>query len=903
MVILATARASGAHAADAEEPAASDDAIADVIVTAQRRSESIQNVPITIQAITSESIKQLNVQTFDDYVKFLPNVTGQGLGPGQNNVYMRGLSTGVTGIQGSGVVGSFPNVAIYLDDQSGQVPGRNLDIYAADLERIEVLEGPQGTLFGAGAQAGVVRYITNKPKLDRVEANFSAGYATTADGEDSNSLEGVINLPIITDKFAMRGVVYNESRGGYIDNIPGVFTRKPTDLGVGYQYGACPPPPASSSNCPSLSNSNIVGRDINPVVYKGLRISALWQFNDDWNVLVTQNYQHIDADGVFAEQEVSSDGVAQPDRTVQLYNPSWNKDKFRNTSWTLNGRLGMLKAVYTGGYLTRDVEQVQDYTNYARGPYMNYYQCVSAAYTTDGNARCFSPSATWHDIEKNTHQAHELRFSTPDDKRVRAIGGLFWERYKIEEQVDWHYKSAVDYFRLVAPPLGYFAKDGNPRQGPGDPSPGRTWSYRDFLADPANITYIADPATALNPNARDPTIAFFDDITRGYTQKAAFASIDFDVIPEKLTLTAGTRYYRINSTEVGSAIGSFGCKLFTGGTVTPGETCTAGDGTISPVSNGGNLDSLGYNRTYKGFKSRINLSYRLTDSALVYATWSQGFRSGGFNRPNAVESGSPLASSPEAIAHGGFAPPVEYKPDVLINNELGWKTEFLNRRVQFNGAIYKEEWKNAQIAIFDPGVTGNLTFSANGGTFEVKGVETSIAARITPQLTVTAGGSYNDSELTKVAGFNWSDGTPIDFSMFTDANGNPLSTPGGDKGSPLSSSPKWQGNLRVRYDFNLAGYDAFWQVAGVHQGSSLSTTDRLTLDLQGNSIAYKLPSYELFDASVGVSKDAWSLTLYGQNLADKQAALYSNARQWYKATTMTRPRTLGLRFGYTFSGK
>ena len=255
MAILMSARGGAVHAADAEEPAVSDESIGEVIVTATRRSENIQNVPIAIQALTSETIKQLNVTTFDDYVKFLPNVTGQGLGPGQNNVYMRGLSTGVTGLQGVGVVGPFPNVAIYLDDQSGQVPGRNLDIYAADLERIEVLEGPQGTLFGAGAQAGVVRYITNKPKLNTTEANFTGGYATTAHGADSNSIEGVLNLPIIEDKFAIRGVVYNETRGGYIDNIPGTFRRGPADLGVGYQYGACPQTPANSTNCAALSNS------------------------------------------------------------------------------------------------------------------------------------------------------------------------------------------------------------------------------------------------------------------------------------------------------------------------------------------------------------------------------------------------------------------------------------------------------------------------------------------------------------------------------------------------------------------------------------------------------------------------------------------------------------------------
>src|SRR5207237_608907 len=173
----------------------------EVIVTAERRAESVQDVPITIQALTAETLTQLNVKTFDDFVKYLPNVTAAGYGPGQSNVFIRGLATSIGGTQGVGATGSFPNVATYLDDQSGQVPGRNLDIYAADLERIEILEGPQGTLFGAGAQAGVVRYITNKPKLDRVEANVSASYATTAPRDPSTSIEGVLSLPVIPDKF------------------------------------------------------------------------------------------------------------------------------------------------------------------------------------------------------------------------------------------------------------------------------------------------------------------------------------------------------------------------------------------------------------------------------------------------------------------------------------------------------------------------------------------------------------------------------------------------------------------------------------------------------------------------------------------------------------------------------
>src|SRR5450631_1749267 len=223
------------HAAAATDTEASD-SIQEITVTAQRRTENIQNVPITIQALTAETLKQLSVTTFDDYVRYLPNVTVASNGPGQNNIYMRGLSVGAAGSQSSGSIGGFPNVAIYLDEQSGQLPARNLDVYAADLERIEILEGPQGTLFGAGAQAGVIRYITNKPKLDKVEGILNAGYGYTSHGDNSSNLDATLNLPLIDNTLAVRAVIYSERRGGYIDNVPGTFTRKPTDLGIAYYF-------------------------------------------------------------------------------------------------------------------------------------------------------------------------------------------------------------------------------------------------------------------------------------------------------------------------------------------------------------------------------------------------------------------------------------------------------------------------------------------------------------------------------------------------------------------------------------------------------------------------------------------------------------------------------------------
>jgi len=199
--------------------------IEEIVVTATRRSQSMQDVPIAVQAMTTQTLDELDVSLIDDYIKYLPNVSMAYRGPGEGVIYMRGLSVGALGTQGQASIGAWPNVAVYLDDQSTSVPGRNLDVYAADLERIEVLEGPQGTLFGAGAQAGVLRYITNKPKMNEVETRVVASYGTTAHGKPNSSVEAVLNIPLIDDKLAFRTVIYSDSRGGYIDNVPSTFTR------------------------------------------------------------------------------------------------------------------------------------------------------------------------------------------------------------------------------------------------------------------------------------------------------------------------------------------------------------------------------------------------------------------------------------------------------------------------------------------------------------------------------------------------------------------------------------------------------------------------------------------------------------------------------------------------------
>jgi outer membrane receptor protein involved in Fe transport len=544
---------------------------------------------------------------------------------------------------------------------------------------------------------------------------------------------------------------------------------------------------------------------------------------------LVQSYQDMNAQGVFYDTPRSSGpavapnpggpvSVPLPDLSVQLYNPSYDKDRFENTALTINGRIGDLKLVYAGSYLVRNVAEVQDYTNYARGVYADYYECIPGANNTPG--RCYSPSMTWNDTERDTHDSQELRLSTPDDWRVRGIGGLFWEDFSIREAANWEYKTAPG-FAPVAPPTG---------------------------------------TTSSDPNVRNDNTAFFDDITRGYTQKAVFGSMDIDLVPRTLTLTLGTRYYKFDNTEVGSAVGSFGCYV---GYATTAP-CTTSSGST-------NLNAENLHSTYSGFKSRASLSWKVTDDALVYYTWSQGFRPGGFNRNSTLH------------LNGTYATPLTFAPDTLINNEVGWKTQWFDHRLEFNGAVYQEDWKNVQVLFFDPqGGLGNLVFTTNGPNYRVRGVETQIVARVTHGLTLTGAASWNSGEQTN---------SPYLIGV----NGQPITSarnPYGSIGSPPSQSPPFQANLRARYEFTVNDYHAFWQLGGAHQAHSYSATGYIT--------NYDLPGYTTYDASLGVAKDAWLVQLYGQNITDARYVTFIGGGQFVQTDFVGRPRTMGLKYSYKF---
>ena len=891
--VIAVLGGGNACAADATSAdAMSTSSSADIIVTAQRRDQSVQDVPMTLQALSGETLSQFNVVTFDDLLKYTPHVTYGSNGPGAGAIFMRGLSAGFVGNQSSATIAPFPNVALYLDDQSMQFPARNADVYMVDMQRVEVLEGPQGTLFGGGAEAGAVRYITNKPKLNKWEGNVEGIYGGTSHGAANSSFNATLNVPILEDKLAVRAVIYNDRQGGYIDNVPSTFTRSNLDGGNSYFNvptvgGLCPNglppvngcalPVSQQSNGGQYNNYTIAGKDINPVTYQGIRLSAKWDINPDWNVLISESMQDMDAQGSSAQEPFGLDFQPLGKLQTTIFTPSFNKDRYWNTAWTVNGKIGDIKAVYTGSYMTRHIEDQQDYTNYSRTGAGMYYQCTGGTTGWGSNTpQCYSPQGYWHDSVRNTHQSHELRLSTPEDKRVRAIGGAYWEQFKIFDVMQFDYKTI--------------------------PTCTNALISQNVTCSGVVSTYPG--STANQPGLEPSNTAFGEDTQRGYTQTAFFGSVDFDVTP-KLTLTGGTRYYDYKEYEVGSQF-----ETYPGNCVNVLVCAVAGSGNVNINANN---DHVGYH----GFKSRGVITWKPQDHTIIYGLFSQGFRPGGFNR--ATKLILPLQASKDANGNPQdplyqFNRPNGYSPDSLTNWEVGLKTDLLDRKLQLNLSAYYMIWSNTQIGFYNPaGGFGNTSFVTNGPTYHIKGLEAQFVARPMEGLTVQGAMTYNDNTQANSPCFVSNVAASATYGQcitqfYSKSAGAviPSVNPFGAVGGNTPFTPKVQADIRLRYDWEMHGLKWFSTFAANYTGVMYSEPNTYPAGPSGAAVfgttqyRYRQPGYALMDASLGFAKDRWTASVFVKNLGDSNASTFTSSPQFIQAQVPVRPRTFGVKIGASF---
>ena len=266
------------------------DTLVEVTVTAQKVTENLQNVPISIEAIGNQKLEQLNIVNLDTYVEYLAGVTtiksiGQGgNGIGTSHVYMRGINAGQDGNHS----GSQPTVGTYLDEQPVTTIDGALDVHTYDIARIEVLEGPQGTLYGASSEAGTIRIITNKPDPTK----FAAGYQLSGNSVDHGGqgweAEGFVNIPL-SPIAAIRLVGWDEHDAGYISNVAG------TNINAGIVNGVRTFPTSGTT----LSNASSVSSHYNTAENRGGRAALKLDLGDHWTVTPSFMGQSLAATGFF----------------------------------------------------------------------------------------------------------------------------------------------------------------------------------------------------------------------------------------------------------------------------------------------------------------------------------------------------------------------------------------------------------------------------------------------------------------------------------------------------------------------------------------------------------------------------------------------------------------------------
>ena len=395
---LALMLLAGMPAAFAQEQDPSSGTLEEVVVTAQKREENLQSVPVSVQAIGNAKLEQLHIQSFDDYAKYLPSLTFQTTGPGTVDVIMRGVPSN----------GLLPTVGTYLDEQpvTMALVGM-LDVHIYDIARVEALAGPQGTLYGASSEAGTLRIITNKPD----PSGFKAGYelqGTVAAHSDAGYLaQGYVNLPLF-EKAAVRLVGWDEHDGGYIDNIPATVTF-PTS---GICLANTSPAPAGCSSTPAQARHRF-----NPVDTRGARAALKLDLDDNWTITPVLMTQTQKTEGAFGYDPKLGD------LAVQRFYPDSSHESWTDAALTIQGKLGNLDVVYAGAFLKRDTSGGGDYTEYA----IAYDSLVSSSIVNNAG-QLINPvqQVTTADYVKS--QSHELRVSSPQSWPLRFVAGLFLER-------------------------------------------------------------------------------------------------------------------------------------------------------------------------------------------------------------------------------------------------------------------------------------------------------------------------------------------------------------------------------------------------------------------------------------------------------------------------------------------
>lgn len=791
----------------------------ELIVTSTKREENLQEIPISVTAFGDVEIVRQGFKTFTDYVGQIPNLSVVERQPGAVNVLMRGCAA-----QGLSFSDS-ATTSVYLDEQPITAAGFNPDPRLVDVERVEALGGPQGTLFGDAAQCGTLRVITNKPNTEGFDAWVDATGMTVDGGDTGYDVSGVVNIPLVRN-IALRLVGFVAEEPGWVDNVLSPSPGSDPDLSVDQDE--------------NFDNQGLVRSDVNTAKYYGGRAGLRWNAAESWTVDIQGVYQKYELDG-FGEVDLNDTSP----NALSLYSNTevfptlgqYDQIRFSEENWddewyqgaiTAEGDLGFANLTIAGAYFNRETVYNADATAYLQAfqqvnTYINTYYdpCVTygcSIYDFNGD-----PRAAAFDGRDTESYTLEMRLSSNADSESRWswIGGVFFNHREVKELFTTNVDGLWDAY-LGETPAGYYLNYSLYNANAGSSARSNNW-------------WSATYDTQLD-------------------QWAVFGEFTFD-ITERFSVTAGGRWYDIENdyTVVQAALvdvdgGIPNCDT---------DYCYTG------------ANDTGEGKD-DGFVPKLNLTYAW-DDALVYATYSEGFRRGGVNsaRPQSV-FGTP----------GVFPPPAgalnEYDSDTVKNYEIGAKSDWLDDTLRFNITAYIMEWEDIQVQVEDA-ITGGFALGIiNAPEAEIRGVESWAAWAPTENWDISGTLGYNNAEISK------------DF-VFA---GETLLT----DGTSLPLMPDWKASLNVEYTFGGELFSATPYILAqyVYWGDSVNSLGIETTTFD-NPVKDQ-PAWQTLGLRAGLEGETWNAVIYVDNVFDEYQEMFYNNRWEQQRLTTGRPRTFGIGF-------
>ena len=464
----------------------------EIVVTARKREENLQDVPLSIDVFSKKDMQNLGIAGFEDYAEKVPSISFISVGPGTQLFVMRGVSDG-----------SNPNYAntsatgFFVDDMSMSSSGVQPDLHLYDIERIEVLNGPQGTTFGASSMSGAIRYVTNKPDVNAFSAGIDFNGGQIQGGQQNWTDEGFLNAPIIQGMLGLRVSAFSDSHGGFINNQ--LTTRT-------WVNGAV------SNNAAWARN------DYNREHVEGGRVALKGVLNDQWSATLTYSYQRQSTLGAWDE-----DPNLAP-RTVERFGPESHRFEAKTLDFHLDGDVGIGDLVFASTYWSLPTRQQNEYSQYIEnfnGGANEGVTCLNdPVYGTGPYTGCNVPIQYYEYHTNPERWSDELRLVSKPGGRFHWLAGLYWEKTRDKDSGSTFYMPGL---RTNSPAFQYYNSYNGTPAGIDFAAPGEWYAYRtrsDYWQSTefANISF--DLTNKLNVEAG---VVHFKSYFRYYSPYGQFA--------------------------------------------------------------------------------------------------------------------------------------------------------------------------------------------------------------------------------------------------------------------------------------------------------------------------------------------------------------------------------------------